>query len=133
MVGELRKLETEGLLKLDDSVIVTRDEAGNAKYSTDHHVAGAGTGAALGGLWGLLVSARFQRRVGSPPALADRARRPRIGRARMARELEMSKLRLLVVDDHEVVRAGLRTLLGMEDDLEVVGEAGSGEAALAQA
>ena len=45
----------------------------------------------------------------------------------------MSKLRLLVVDDHEVVRAGLRTLLGLEDDLEVVGEAGSGEAALAQA
>ena len=33
----------------------------------------------------------------------------------------MSKLRLLVVDDHEVVRAGLRTLLSMEDDLEVVG------------
>src|SRR4051794_34221844 len=45
----------------------------------------------------------------------------------------MSKLRLLVVDDHEVVRAGLRTLLGLEDDLEVVGEAGSGAAALAQA
>jgi len=59
MVGELRKLETEGLLKLDDSVIVTRDEAGNAKYSTDHHVAGAGTGAALGGLWGLLLGSIF--------------------------------------------------------------------------
>ncbi len=45
----------------------------------------------------------------------------------------MGSLRVLIVDDHEVVRAGLRTLLGLEDDLEVVGEAASGEAALAQA
>jgi DNA-binding NarL/FixJ family response regulator len=45
----------------------------------------------------------------------------------------MGTLRLLIVDDHEVVRAGLRTLLGMEDDLEVVGEAASGEAALGKA
>jgi two-component system response regulator DevR len=45
----------------------------------------------------------------------------------------MSKLRLLVVDDHEVVRAGLRTLLGLEEDLEVAGEAASGEAAVVQA
>ena len=39
-------------------------------------------------------------------------------------------LRLLLVDDHEIVREGLRTLLEQEDDLEVVGEAGDGEAAL---
>lgn len=32
-------------------------------------------------------------------------------------------IRLLVVDDHEVVRAGLRTLLGDEGDIQVVGEA----------
>src|SRR4051794_14083256 len=41
--------------------------------------------------------------------------------------------RLLLVDDHEVVRAGLRTLLDLEPDLDVVGEAASGETALVQA
>ena len=45
----------------------------------------------------------------------------------------MSAVRLLVVDDHEVVRAGLRTLLALETDVEVVGDAGSGEAAIRQA
>jgi DNA-binding NarL/FixJ family response regulator len=33
--------------------------------------------------------------------------------------------RLLLVDDHAVVRAGLRALFAPEDDLEVVGEAGT--------
>jgi DNA-binding NarL/FixJ family response regulator len=41
--------------------------------------------------------------------------------------------RILLVDDHEVVRTGLRTLLDLESDLDVVGEAPSGEAALIQA
>jgi len=45
----------------------------------------------------------------------------------------MDGLRLLLVDDHEVVRAGLRALLSLESDLEVVGEAASGEAAIARA
>ncbi len=35
----------------------------------------------------------------------------------------MKRLRLLLVDDHEVVRIGLRTLLNDEPDMEVVGEA----------
>jgi len=42
----------------------------------------------------------------------------------------MSKLRLLLVDDHEIVRAGLRMLFMAEPDMEVVGEVGSGEEAL---
>jgi DNA-binding NarL/FixJ family response regulator len=37
----------------------------------------------------------------------------------------------LLVDDHEMVRTGLRTFLELQDDMEVVGEAGSGERALA--
>ena len=37
----------------------------------------------------------------------------------------MKRLRLLLVDDHEVVRLGLRTLLNDEPDIEVVGEAGT--------
>jgi two-component system, NarL family, response regulator DevR len=34
-------------------------------------------------------------------------------------------IRLLLVDDHEVVRAGLRALLGGIDDMQIVGDAGS--------
>lgn len=37
----------------------------------------------------------------------------------------MRTLRLLLVDDHEVVRIGLRTLLNDEPGMEVIGEAGS--------
>ncbi|MEU5728188.1 response regulator transcription factor [Streptomyces antimycoticus] len=42
-------------------------------------------------------------------------------------------IRLLLCDDHAVVRAGLRALLASTDGIEVVGEAGSGEEALAMA
>jgi len=38
--------------------------------------------------------------------------------------------RVLLVDDHEVVRRGLAAMLSAHDDIEVVGEAGSGEEAL---
>lgn len=42
-------------------------------------------------------------------------------------------LRLLIVDDDALVRAGLRAVLGSEPDLEVVGEAGNGNEAIAAA
>jgi two-component system, NarL family, response regulator NreC len=42
-------------------------------------------------------------------------------------------IRVLVADDHGVVRAGLRALLNEESDLEVVGEAENGEQAVRQA
>ncbi|MEU9864175.1 response regulator transcription factor [Streptomyces sp. NPDC047971] len=42
-------------------------------------------------------------------------------------------VRILLCDDHAVVRAGLLALLGSAPDIEVVGEAGSGEEAVAMA
>src|SRR6185295_421323 len=40
-------------------------------------------------------------------------------------------VRVFLVDDHEVVRRGVRDMLEAEDDFDVVGEAGSVEEALA--
>ena len=40
---------------------------------------------------------------------------------------------ILLVDDHRIVREGLRTLLGQQPDLEVVGEAADGRDAVTQA
>ena len=42
----------------------------------------------------------------------------------------MSKIQLLLVDDHEIVRTGLRMMLLVEENLEIVGEVNSGEEAL---
>ena len=39
-------------------------------------------------------------------------------------------MRVMVVDDHALVRSGLRAVLGTTDDCTVVGEAGTGEEAL---
>ena len=41
-------------------------------------------------------------------------------------------IRVFLLDDHEVVRRGVRELLEVEDDLEVVGEASTAEEALAR-
>ena len=45
----------------------------------------------------------------------------------------MSVIRVLVVDDHAIVRDGVRALLGRAEDIDVVGEAGSGRDAIALA
>jgi two-component system response regulator NreC len=45
----------------------------------------------------------------------------------------LDKIRLLLVDDHEVVRTGLRMLLEHQPDMEIVGEARTGAEALEMA
>lgn len=44
----------------------------------------------------------------------------------------MSKIKVLVVDDHTIVREGVRILLEAQPDIEVVGEAADGQEAVAQ-
>lgn len=43
------------------------------------------------------------------------------------------KIRILIVDDHGVMRAGLKALLDAQPDMRVVGEAGDGESAVEMA
>ena len=43
----------------------------------------------------------------------------------------MASIRVLIADDHVVVRQGLRTFLELQEDIEVVGEAEDGESAVA--
>src|SRR5258708_19786657 len=44
----------------------------------------------------------------------------------------MSRIRLMIVDDHEVVRLGMRAAFELEPDINVVGEASNGAEALAK-
>ena len=45
----------------------------------------------------------------------------------------MGKIKILVADDHAIVRVGLVTLLGRVPDFEIVGEAGNGAVAVSRA
>ncbi len=45
----------------------------------------------------------------------------------------MAKIRVLIADDHALVRDGIKSLLGLTEDIEVVGEASDGREAIAQA
>ena len=45
----------------------------------------------------------------------------------------MSKLRIMLADDHETVREGLKMIVNAQDDMEVVGFAGDGREAVAKA
>jgi DNA-binding NarL/FixJ family response regulator len=47
----------------------------------------------------------------------------------MRRPVVSDKLRVLLADDHNVVRAGLRALIDAQSDMEVIAEAADGEAA----
>ena len=56
---------------------------------------------------------------------------PRLrGKFHWLRMWQMKRIRVLVVDDHTLVRDGIRALLGLVADVEVVGEATNGKEAL---
>src|SRR5512143_1125264 len=55
---------------------------------------------------------------------------PEVARVRAA---SMKKIRLMLVDDHEVARARLRTFLLTQSDIDVVAEAPDGEDAIRMA
>mgnify|MGYP001603164571 CR=1 FL=1 len=43
---------------------------------------------------------------------------------------EQSKIRILIADDHPIFRDGLKKLLSLENDLQVIGEAQNGQQAI---
>jgi len=45
----------------------------------------------------------------------------------------MAKIRILVVDDHAIMRDGIRALLGVDENVEIVGEASEGKEAVEKA
>ncbi|MDP3879952.1 MAG: response regulator transcription factor [Dehalococcoidales bacterium] len=45
----------------------------------------------------------------------------------------MEKIKILVVDDHALMREGIRALLGLHEDIEIVGEASEGKEAFDKA
>ena len=51
----------------------------------------------------------------------------------MDKMVEPEKMRILITDDHAVVREGLRALIGTEPGMEVVGEAADGVEAVKMA
>jgi len=51
----------------------------------------------------------------------------------MSQTANQSKIRLLVADDHPIVRAGIRSLLSNNDRVEIVGEASDGREAVSKA
>ncbi len=44
----------------------------------------------------------------------------------------MSNIRILIADDHAIMREGIRALLEIHEDMDVIGEAGDGREAVAQ-
>lgn len=69
---------------------------------------------------------KFQRTAASRPT----GQHTRSVRVRAVRLPDAPPIRLFLVDDHPVVREGLRSFLGMDRRFKIVGEAASGEEAL---
>ncbi len=64
------------------------------------------------------------------PALIDVLRKVSYNQSTGNAEYVMSKIKVLLAEDHVVVREGTRELIQRQPDMEVVGEAGDGEEAI---
>ena len=69
--------------------------------------------------------------AGHPGGRHSGARPGRVGRLRGGGRVAVVNVRVLLVDDDALVRAGLRMILSAVDDMQVVGEADDGAAAVA--
>jgi two-component system response regulator NreC len=65
-----------------------------------------------------------------PTILGDEQDAPTVASAEAS---EKAKIRVLVVDDHTILRVGLRMMLNAQPDIEVVGEASDGNQAVSEA
>ncbi len=68
--------------------------------------------------------------VDTPAAGAERQVRRGVAAPEQAKRAGTRALRVLLVDDHQVMREGLAALLGEQQDMEVVGQAGDGREAV---
>lgn len=120
-------------------VTLTRTQAGerSSRSSTPARAStpGRSAGRAATWAWSPCGTARAASAAGSPctrsPVGAPRSR----WRYPVADSTGRSGggIRVLLVDDHQVVRRGLRTFLEVQEDIEVVGEASDGEEGIARA
>jgi len=68
-----------------------------------------------------------------PDAQGGVAEQGTAGQARRKPDAKSSGLKILLADDHQLVREGLRTMIDAAPDMQVVGEAANGEEAVAKA
>ena len=61
---------------------------------------------------------------------SDRAEGPSKGKAAGEAERKTAGIRVVLAEDHTLVRDGIRTLLGLVSDITLVGEAADGEEAM---
>src|SRR5713101_1348812 len=68
--------------------------------------------------------------AGGPNAGGPSAGGPSAGKARAGKARAGKRISVFLLDDHEIVRRGLRDLLEAEPDIDVIGEAGTAVSAL---
>jgi len=68
--------------------------------------------------------------AGGPSAGGPNAGGPSAGKARAGKARAGKRISVFLLDDHEIVRRGLRDLLEAEPDIDVIGEAGTAVSAL---